>query len=172
MDTALGACSVTITASDKVLASHFETRNRGHAETLIPLIKSLMKEANLSFEDLDMLAVSVGPGTFTGLRIGLSAARGISLAANKPCLGVTTLEALASSVPSELANGRDILVAADARRKEVYCQIFRYVDRSGIPTPVTEAQALPLAEVGAQLTAKTYLGIGSGVSAFTGCGTV
>lgn len=162
MDTALEACSVAITASDDILASHFEARNRGHAETLLPLIKSLMSEAKLSFEDLDMLAVSVGPGTFTGLRIGLAAARGIALAAGKPCIGITTLEALTASLSPDTARGKDILVAADARRKEVYFQIFRYEEGASLPTPVTEAKARPIADVGADLGAHAYIGIGNG----------
>jgi len=163
MDTALEACSVAITASDQVLASHFEVRHRGHAETLLPLIKSLMSDADMSFDDLDMLAVSVGPGTFTGLRIGLSVARGISLAAGKPCLGVTTLEALAASIPVSVAANKDILVAADARRKEVYYQIFRYTGGADFPAPVSEAQAAPVTDINARLDgSRSYIGIGSG----------
>ena len=79
-DTALNACSVAIADDGQVLAHTHEKRRRGHAETLLPMIEDEMKKAGITYEDLDLLAVTVGPGTFTGLRIGLAAARGISIA--------------------------------------------------------------------------------------------
>ncbi|MBE7635848.1 tRNA (adenosine(37)-N6)-threonylcarbamoyltransferase complex dimerization subunit type 1 TsaB [Sneathiella sp. P13V-1] len=158
MDTALDACSVAILHGNTVLAASFEKRKRGHAETLLPLIKSLMNEAGLQFSDLDMLATTVGPGTFTGLRIGLAAARGISLASGRPCVGITTLEALAASVPEDLARGRTILASADARRKEVYMQLFQ----AKTLATVSEAKAAPLDQVRSLLPDTPILAVGGG----------
>ncbi|PHQ70660.1 MAG: tRNA (adenosine(37)-N6)-threonylcarbamoyltransferase complex dimerization subunit type 1 TsaB, partial [Sneathiella sp.] len=116
LDTALNACSVAIMDADDICAHLHEKRRRGHAETLMPMVQSLMKKAELCYHDLDLIAVTVGPGTFTGLRIGLATARGIALAADKPIVGITSLEALAASVPREIAAGRPIVATADARR--------------------------------------------------------
>ncbi|GLQ05212.1 tRNA (adenosine(37)-N6)-threonylcarbamoyltransferase complex dimerization subunit type 1 TsaB [Sneathiella chinensis] len=144
LDTALNACSVAITGEGALLAHVHEKRARGHAETLLPMIRSLMQEAGLSFADLDLIAVSVGPGTFTGLRIGLAAARGIALAAGKPALGITTLEALAAAVPAASLDGKTVWATADARRKEVYAQPFRYEAGALLPTPCGPAVATPI----------------------------
>lgn len=161
MDTALDACSVAILHGNDVLAASFEKRKRGHAETLLPLIKSLMNEAGLQFSDLDMIATTVGPGTFTGLRIGLAAARGISLASGLPCVGITTLEALAASVPSAIAKNKIILASADARRKEVYLQQFHQTE-DGVTRPLTDAAAVPLNQVKALLSQTPIIAVGGG----------
>jgi len=162
LDTALNACSVALSEDETILAFHHEERARGHAETLLPIIKSLMTEARTRFEDLDMIAVSVGPGTFTGLRIGLAAARGIAIAANKPCLGITTLNALAASVPAELADGCVIIPAIDARRKEIYVQSYRYEDNSARPTPIDVPQAVEISAAHTFLPDTPFLILGSG----------
>lgn len=121
-DTAQGALSAAIMDGEGVLASSFEPRTRGHAEALMPLLETMLAEAALGFADLDALAVTVGPGTFTGLRVGLAAARGLALARALPLVGVTTLEAVAEPAGAE---ADEIAVALfDARRDEVYMQVF------------------------------------------------
>jgi tRNA threonylcarbamoyladenosine biosynthesis protein TsaB len=87
----------------------------------MPLIARVMKASGIAFTSLDRLAVTTGPGSFTGLRVGLSAARGIALAANKPAVGVTTLAAFAAPVVSESA-GQPVISAIDARHDQVYYQ--------------------------------------------------
>lgn len=121
-DTAQGALSAAIRDAEGEIACLFEERTRGHAEALLPMIETVMAEAALGFSDLDMLAVTVGPGTFTGLRVGLAAARGIALARKLPLVGVTTLEAIAEPVAAEA--DETILASFDARREEVYMQAF------------------------------------------------
>lgn len=97
-------------------------RTRGHAEELMPMIEAVLEEAALSPADLTALAVTIGPGTFTGLRSGLAAARGFALARALPLIGVTTLEAVAAPVAAE---ADEVIAAAfDARRAEVYLQVF------------------------------------------------
>lgn len=157
-DTAQGALSAALFdaggVGEPVLLSHlFEVRSRGHAERLLPVLEEVLAEAGLGFADLDALAVTVGPGTFTGLRVGLAAARGIALARKLPCVGVTTLEAVAE--PVDLHENERLAVSFDARRDEVYFQIFER--NHGV---LTEPALLPLeiaAENAAQHKAATKL---------------
>ncbi len=103
IDTALDACAAAVldTTTSKVIALESQAMKRGHAEALMPLIARVMKESGVAFDALDRIAVTTGPGSFTGLRVGLSAARGIGLAAGKPVVGVTTLSAYAAPIVSD-----------------------------------------------------------------------
>lgn len=121
-DTAQGALSAAIRDGEEEIASLFEERTRGHAEALMPMVETVLAEAALGFADLDVLAVTVGPGTFTGLRVGLAAARGIALSRGLPLVGVTTLQAIAEPVAAE--PDEIVLASFDARRDEVYMQAF------------------------------------------------
>ncbi len=120
LDTAVGACSAAVCKDGNVLAALSEPMQRGHQERLAMMVQAVMAEAGLPFAALDRIAVTIGPGSFTGLRVGLAFAKGLSLALAKPCVGVGTLEALAASSP-----GEDMTVAVlDARRGQVYLQAF------------------------------------------------
>jgi tRNA threonylcarbamoyladenosine biosynthesis protein TsaB len=126
IDTALDACAAGVldTSANRLIARETQPMKRGHAEALMPLIGRVMDEAAIGFAALDRIAVTTGPGSFTGLRVGLSAARGIALAADKPVVGVTTLTAYAAPVVS--ANGEPPVIAAiDARHDRVYFQVVR-----------------------------------------------
>src|SRR5262245_8271841 len=98
IDTALEACSAAILDTDRTdgLTSRSLPMMRGHAEALVPLIAAVMSEAKVEFTELDRIAVTIGPGSFTGLRVGVAAARGIALATGKPAVGLTTFAALAA----------------------------------------------------------------------------
>ena len=125
IDTALGACAAAVLDSQAgaILASESIGMVRGHAEAVMPLIARVMDAARSEFNDLDRIAVTVGPGSFTGLRVGISAARGIALAAGKPAIGLSTLSALAA--PHVAARSGDTIIAAiDARNEQVYFQVF------------------------------------------------
>lgn len=125
IDTALEACSAAIFDSGQaaIVASETEIMARGHAEALMPLLDGVMREAGLDFFSLDRIAVTVGPGSFTGLRVGIAAARGIGLAARKPVVGITTLAALAA--PYIAADPqRPVAAAIDGRHRHVYFQLF------------------------------------------------
>jgi len=115
VDTALGACSVVVLDGDAVLAHRFEEMTRGHAEALAPMVEAAMRQAGIAFTQLDRLAVTTGPGTFTGQRVGLAFMRGVRVALKKPLIGITTLEAMAAATGS----GRAAAIH-DAKRDEAY----------------------------------------------------
>ena len=124
IDTALDSCAAAVldTEAGKLIAQESQAMKRGHAEALMPLIGRVIALSGIAFAALDRIAVTTGPGSFTGLRVGLSAARGIALAANKPVVGVTTLTAYAAPVVSQ--NGEHAVVSAiDARHDQVYLQV-------------------------------------------------
>ena len=124
IDTALDHCAAAILDTDSAEMRANETlpMKRGHAEALMPLLARVMRQSGVGFADLDRIAVTTGPGSFTGLRVGLSAARGIALAAHKPIVGVTTLSAYAAPVVSEDA-ASPVISAIDARHDHVYYQV-------------------------------------------------
>src|ERR1700753_2375916 len=123
IDTALAACSAAVldTLNGGIVASESLPMVRRHAEALLPLLHRVMQAAGVTFPDIDRIAVTTGPGSFTGLRVGLAAARGIALAADKPVVGVTTLTAYAAPVVSETGE-HPIISAIDARHDHVYLQ--------------------------------------------------
>jgi len=119
-DTALESCSAAILDGDRVLAARAESMARGHQERLAPLVAELAAEARVAFAALGRIGVTVGPGSFTGLRVGLAFAKGLGLALDRPVVGIGTLEAMAASEPS----GGLSVAAIDARREQIYVQPF------------------------------------------------
>lgn len=103
---------------DTVLAARVEEMGKGQVERLMPLLEELLAEAGLGWRDLSVIGVGIGPGNFTGVRISVSAARGLALGLGIPAVGVSTLEALAEGAP------RPVAVVLDARRGEAYAQRF------------------------------------------------
>ncbi|MBV8652512.1 MAG: tRNA (adenosine(37)-N6)-threonylcarbamoyltransferase complex dimerization subunit type 1 TsaB [Alphaproteobacteria bacterium] len=138
LDTSAGACSAAVLGDDgRVRARQRRILARGHAEVLMPMLQEVLAEAALDFTALDLLAVTTGPGTFTGIRIGLAAARGLALASGLPLLGVTSLDAVAAAVPAEARAGRFLLVAIDSRRDDLFVQAYGTDDE-----PLGPAQAV------------------------------
>jgi tRNA threonylcarbamoyladenosine biosynthesis protein TsaB len=115
VETALGACSVAVLEDEKILAHRFEEMTRGHAEALAPMVEETMRTAGVGFAALDRLAVTTGPGTFTGQRVGLAFMRGLRVALKKPLIGITTLEAMAAATEANRA-----AAIHDAKRDEAY----------------------------------------------------
>ena len=140
IDTSAGACSVAVIGAGARIARTVATE-RGHAELLIGLIAAAMADSGQGFADLDLIAVTTGPGSFTGLRVGLASARGLALAASLPCLGITTLDALAQSAPWPADEGVR-LASIDTRRGDLYVQAFAGPERPLIAPMVTTAAAL------------------------------
>jgi tRNA threonylcarbamoyladenosine biosynthesis protein TsaB len=145
IDTALDACAAGVldTSANRLIAWETQSMKRGHAEALMPLIGRVMAQAAIAFSALDRIAVTTGPGSFTGLRVGLSAARGIALAADRPVVGVTTLTAYAAPVVST-NSPPPVIAAIDARHDQVYFQVVSG-DGSALLSPrvapITEALA-------------------------------
>jgi tRNA threonylcarbamoyl adenosine modification protein YeaZ len=151
IDTALEACSAAVLDTERagVIAYESLPMQRGHAEALIPLIARVLESARLSFAELDRIAVTTGPGSFTGLRVGISAARGIALAANKPAVGLSTLAAFAAPLIAA-DDTLPVVVAIDARHDHVYCQVFGPGGRTLVtPRLVPLHEALRAAATGA-----------------------
>jgi tRNA threonylcarbamoyladenosine biosynthesis protein TsaB len=121
-DTALGACSVAVLDGEKILAHRFVLMDRGHAEALAPMADDAMRAAGIAFSALERLAVTTGPGTFTGQRVGLAFMRGMRLALKIPLTGITTLEAMAAAAMEE-ANTQFAMALHDAKRGEFYFQM-------------------------------------------------
>src|ERR1700761_7642613 len=142
IDTAMDACAACIldTEAGKLIAQESQAMKRGHAEALMPLIARVVRESGLGFAGLDRIAVTTGPGSFTGLRVGLSAARGISLAAGKPVVGLTTLTAYAAPIVNQEA-AQPVISAIDARHDHVYFQVV-----AGDGAPLIHPRVAPIAE--------------------------
>ena len=126
LDAAMSACSAALWEDGRTLARRSQPMERGHAEALLPMIERVMAEGGRTYAALDLVAATVGPGAFTGIRIVLAAARGLALAAQKPCAGVTTLEAIAA-VAHGIPVGA-VLAAIESRRADLFVQAF---DTSG-----------------------------------------
>jgi len=124
LDSATAACSALVWEDGAVLAGRHAAMARGQSEALMPMVAEVMREAGLDFAGLDLLAVTVGPGAFTGIRIGLAAARGLALATGLPLAGVATTRALAHAVPAAERRDRWVLVALDSKRDELWVQAF------------------------------------------------
>ena len=155
IDTALEACSAAVfdasggdAAHGRILASESLVMTRGHAEALMPLIARVMDRAQIEFGELDRIAVTTGPGSFTGLRVGISAARGIALAAAKPAIGLSTLSGFAAPhIAGDDAN--PVIVVIDARHEQVYVQMFGPGGRTLVPPRIASLrEALSMATGG------------------------
>jgi tRNA threonylcarbamoyladenosine biosynthesis protein TsaB len=143
IDTALGACSAAILDTDNggIVAGESLPMVRGHAEALIPLIGRVTAAAGVAFRDFDRIVVTTGPGSFTGLRVGIAAARGIALSIDKPAVGLSTLSAYAAPYLADDANS-PVVVAIDARHQHVFLEVFGPGGRSVITprlAPLREA---------------------------------
>ncbi|MEM7223482.1 MAG: tRNA (adenosine(37)-N6)-threonylcarbamoyltransferase complex dimerization subunit type 1 TsaB [Pseudomonadota bacterium] len=147
LDAAGNACSAALWSGGAVRARRLETMERGQSERLVPMIEDVMTEAAVGYDQLTLVAVTVGPGGFTGVRIGLATARAIALACACPAMGVTTFEAAAAAVDAEERQGLPLVALIESKRKELYAQtVWRPGDSPGDPAallPEQLAGALP-----------------------------
>ncbi|WP_074765262.1 tRNA (adenosine(37)-N6)-threonylcarbamoyltransferase complex dimerization subunit type 1 TsaB [Magnetospirillum fulvum] len=147
IDTSTSACSAALLRNGQVVAHRLTVMSRGQSEALMPMIKAVLDESGLTVAGLDLLAVTVGPGAFTGLRIGLAAARGFALAAGLPLAGVPTPLAVAAAIPESEREGRTVVVALESRRDDPWVQLFR-----ADLTPLSAVEALSPAALAPRLT--------------------
>lgn len=126
--------SVAIARAGRLIAAKGEPLARGHGERLLPMVEAAMAEAGLSFRGLGAILVAVGPGSFTGLRIAIAAARGLALAAGCPCLGLSSFEVALEALPTNAAQGQPVLVLLESKRAEAFAQSFDAArQRQGAP---------------------------------------
>jgi tRNA threonylcarbamoyladenosine biosynthesis protein TsaB len=157
VDTCFGACSAAVVEGGSVLAGRYVVMERGHAEALAPMVDAVMKSAGLAFSDLDKLAVTTGPGTFTGQRVGLAFMRALRVALGKPLVGITSLAAMAEQARRQA--GTTIAAAVhDAKRGEVYLEMVGHPVPAQIMT-MADAETLlrPFEGIALAGTAAPYL---------------
>lgn len=147
IETATAVCGASVVGDGKILSHHFLEAQHVHSEKLMTVIDETLKESHLSIESLDGIAISIGPGSFTGLRIGLSTAKGLAFASGKPLVAVPTLLGLAfnARIQHIASSGQIILPMIDARRDEVYCAVYRN-ENDGLHE-LAPAQAQPLGNI-------------------------
>lgn len=142
VDSSSITASVAITENGKVLAENFINNGLTHSQTLMPLVEKTINESGISVKDIDLFAVTYGPGSFTGVRIGIASVKGMADALNKKCLPISTLEAIAEPLSNE-----DVIACAvmDARCNQVYTAIFNMGNR------LCEDKAVLIDELGEEL---------------------
>lgn len=159
IDSAMNGCSVALYQEGGVSISRSREMERGQAEELMPMVQAVMMESEFSYGNLDRVAVTVGPGTFTGLRIGLSAARALGLVLNIPVDGLSTLDVLAVQFQTQRPEPCTVLI--ETKRQDFYFQIF---DAAG--EPEGGAQALAADEIAERLAGRDTVLIGDAVKRF------
>lgn len=146
LESSAKAASCALVADGVPLATAWQATGLTHSRTLLPMVQDMLKNSEQTLNDVDAVAVAVGPGSFTGLRIGLAAVKGLAWAADKPCIGVSTLESMAH--PLRHLDGV-IVCAMDARRQQIYNAVFLADD--GVLTRLREDRAISLEEAAADL---------------------
>lgn len=171
LETSAIAASAAVCDDEALVAQSFQRTGLTHSATLMPMIESMLKNTGMTLAEIDLIAVAAGPGSFTGLRIGVSAAKGLAWSSDKPCAGVSTLEAMAY----QLSGMEGIICAAmDARRQQVYNALFELND--GKPVRISPDRAISLDDLQAELAnvEKTQIMVGDGAylcyNAFQKCG--
>ncbi len=124
IDSSGACCSAALWAGGRIAARRLEPMSRGQAERLMPMILAAMAEAGCGFGDLTRIAVTVGPGSFTGIRVALAAARGLALASGLPVAGVTTFDAALESLPPAATAGRMVAIVMDSKRGDLFTQFY------------------------------------------------
>ena len=163
LETSAKSVSVAVTEGGVLLAQAYQNRGMTHSVTLMPLLDGMLKSAGLTLDEIGVIAVAQGPGSFTGIRIGVAAAKGLAWAKEVPCCGVSTLAAMAYGA----ADFDGLIVGAmDARRQQVYNAVFR-AENGGI-TRLCEDRAVSVEQVAQELKESNYreniLTIGDGAS--------
>lgn len=170
LETSATAASVVVCQGEELIAQSFQRTGLTHSAALMPMAEALLKNAGLHLKDMEAIAVAAGPGSFTGLRIGMAAAKGLAWSMGLPCVGVSTLEAMAW----QLSGMEGVICAVmDARRQQVYRALFEL--REGRPTRLTEDGAVSLEQLGEELAQvkkkKVFVGDGARLcyNSFNGC---
>lgn len=159
LDSTGAAASAALLDSDRLLCKATETGALTHSATLLPAIERLLDTAHLTFADIDLFAASAGPGSFTGVRIGVATVKGIALGADKPCVGVSTLEAMAWGAR---ALGGSLCCVMDARAGQVYNALFEVEGLT--PRRLCDDRALKMTELSEEIGEAPYFLVGDGAN--------
>ncbi|MEG1540958.1 MAG: tRNA (adenosine(37)-N6)-threonylcarbamoyltransferase complex dimerization subunit type 1 TsaB [Oscillospiraceae bacterium] len=161
LESSAKAASVAICDETGLLGQYYQNSGLTHSRTLLPMVEALLKNLGLSIADMDIIAVAHGPGSFTGVRIGVSAVKGLAWAAEKPVCGVSTLEAMAYNGLTA-PEGSIICCAMDARRQQFYNGLFEI--KAGIPRRLCPDRAIGGEELALELKKlkKTIFVVGDG----------
>lgn len=171
LETSAVTASVAVTEDEKLLAQSFQNSGLTHSATLMPMAADLLKNTGLTLEEIDVIAVAAGPGSFTGIRIGVAAAKGLAWPGDKPCAPCSTLESMAWQCAHMEG---EICAVMDARRKQVYNA--RFLASGGTLTRLSEDRAIGLEELAAEVkkSGNPQIIVGDGASlcynAFEQCG--
>jgi tRNA threonylcarbamoyladenosine biosynthesis protein TsaB len=141
LDSASAGCGACVWRDGKVIAEAIEPMERGQDQRLVPLINSVMENAGIEFAALDRIAVTRGPGSFTGLRIGLAAARGIGLASGKPVIGIDRFAIYREQIRTP---GRNLLTVIESKRAELFCRFYPATGAAHEPQMLTQEEILAL----------------------------
>lgn len=147
LESSATACSVALCRDGELLAQNYQHSGLTHSRTLLPMVESMLATCEAKLEDVDVIAVAAGPGSFTGLRIGVATAKGLAWADDKDCAACSTLESMAW--PLAHMEGSVIVCAMDARRKQVYNALF-LAEGDGLKR-LTPDRAISLSELGEEL---------------------
>ena len=162
LESSAKAASCAVLSDGELLASAWQATGLTHIRTLLPMVEDMLNNSELSVQEIDAVAVAAGPGSFTGLRIGIAAVKGLAWAAEKPCIPVSTLEAMAWPLAHLEGN---IICAMDARRQQIYNAVF--LAEVGELTRLREDRAVSLeeaaADVGEMDGPMTIVGDGAGL---------
>lgn len=151
------SASVALVEDEKLIAQSFQNCGLTHSRTLLPMAESLLKNCGVTLDEVDALAVAHGPGSFTGVRIGVATVKGLALGADKPCIGVSTLEAMAWGAR---ALGGRLCCVMDARAGQVYNVLFTV--ENGAPRRLCDDRALKLTDLGEEIGETPYFLVGDG----------
>lgn len=149
LESSAKAASVALMEDENLIAQYSQCSGLTHSRTLLPMLEDMLKNTEKKIADVDLIAVAHGPGSFTGIRIGVSTVKGLAWAAQKSCVGVSTLEAMAWHGAS---SGGLICPVMDARRSQVYNALFE-IDDNARPKRLTEDRAISLSELEQELRA-------------------
>lgn len=154
------AASVALTDNGRLVSQFFQASALTHSRTLLKMAEDMLSDLEMTVSDVDAVAVSIGPGSFTGIRIGVATAKGLCWGGDKPCIGVSTLEAMAH----QLSDRKDVIIAAamDARRSEIYNSCF--LPMGDRVERLCEDRAIPISQLAdeAKNSGKTYFFVGDG----------
>lgn len=157
LETSAKAASCAVIRDGAPVASAFQATGLTHSRTLMPMMEAMLQNSEMALSDMDAIAVAAGPGSFTGLRIGIAAVKGLAWAADKPCVAISTLEAMAAPLAAFPCT---VICAMDARRQQVYSAVFRCGDGLARLAP---DRAIALGDLAAELDFEThYTVVGDG----------